>query len=257
MISGSIKQPKIDGVVNLKQTEFVYDYLKLKALTEDKVYIGNDRFYFDNFKVVDENGNIGTITGGIYHDNFKNFRFGLLANLNDFKVMNWNVTGAEVSRVWLYKLVEAYSVATLCDPEGAASITLMGYTGENLYQVGETVTFSVTPDGDYNLQQVAVTTADGQTIIPQADGQGIYFFTMPAADVTITVTMDEPQEPDFLLGDVNDDGMVTVLDVTLLIDYLMGGNVVINYSAADVNQDQYVSIVDVTMLIDLLLSGAI
>ena len=176
---------------------------------------------------------------------------------NDFKVMNWNVTGAEVSRVWLYKLVEAYSVATLCDPEGAASITLMGYTGENLYQVGETVTFSVTPDGDYNLQQVAVTTADGQTIIPQADGQGIYYFTMPAADVTITVTMDEPQEPDFLLGDVNDDGMVTVLDVTLLIDYLMGGNVVINYSAADVNQDQYVSIVDVTMLIDLLLSGAI
>lgn len=88
MISGSIKQPKIDGVVNLKQTEFVYDYLKLKALTEDKVYIGNDRFYFDNFKVVDENGNIGTINGGIYHDNFKNFRFGLLANLNDFKVMN-------------------------------------------------------------------------------------------------------------------------------------------------------------------------
>ncbi|MBO7571201.1 MAG: translocation/assembly module TamB [Bacteroidales bacterium] len=88
MITGSLKKPTIDGTINLKQAEFTYDYLKLRALTEDKVYIGNDRIYFENFKVKDENGNIGTINGGIYHDNFKNFRFGLLANLEDFKVMN-------------------------------------------------------------------------------------------------------------------------------------------------------------------------
>lgn len=88
MVTGSIKKPKIDGSINLKQTEFVYDYLKLKAITEDKVYISNDRIYFDNFKVSDENGNTGTINGGIYHDNFSNFRFGLLGNLNDFKVLN-------------------------------------------------------------------------------------------------------------------------------------------------------------------------
>lgn len=88
MLTGSIKKPTIDGTINLKQAEFTYDYLKLKALTEDKVYIGNDRIYFDNFKVKDENGNVGTINGGIYHDNFKNFRFELLANLEDFKVMN-------------------------------------------------------------------------------------------------------------------------------------------------------------------------
>ena len=88
MLTGSIKKPTINGVINLKQTEFTYDYLKLKAITEDKVYIGNDRIYFDDFKVRDENGNIGTINGGIYHDNFKNFRFELLASLEDFKVMN-------------------------------------------------------------------------------------------------------------------------------------------------------------------------
>ncbi len=88
MLTGSIKKPTINGVINLKQTEFTYDYLKLKAITEDKVYIGNDRFYFDDFKVRDENGNIGTINGGLYHDNFKNFRFELLASLEDFKVMN-------------------------------------------------------------------------------------------------------------------------------------------------------------------------
>ena len=79
MVTGNIKKPKIDGSINLKQTEFVYDYLKLKAITEDKVYISNDRIYFDNFKVSDENGNTGIIN---------NFRFGLLGNLNDFKVLN-------------------------------------------------------------------------------------------------------------------------------------------------------------------------
>lgn len=92
MITGSIKKPNIDGIVTLKQTEFVYDYLKLKAQTEDKIYIANDRIYFDNFKVKDENGNSGTINGGIYHNNFKNFRFDLIANLDDFKVMNTKIT---------------------------------------------------------------------------------------------------------------------------------------------------------------------
>ncbi|MBR3947678.1 MAG: translocation/assembly module TamB [Bacteroidales bacterium] len=87
-ITGSIKQPQMNGSISLKETEFVYDYLKLKALTEDKIYISSDKIYFDNFKVLDENGNEGTINGGIYHDNFKDFRFELLADLNDYKVMN-------------------------------------------------------------------------------------------------------------------------------------------------------------------------
>ncbi len=92
MVSGKIKKPQIDGCINLKQTEFVYDYLKLKAITEDKIYISNDRIYFDDFKVTDENGNIGTINGGIYHNNFTNFRFGLLGSLTDFKVLNTKIT---------------------------------------------------------------------------------------------------------------------------------------------------------------------
>lgn len=87
-ITGSIKAPQLNGNISLKQTELVYDYLKLKAITEDKLYIENDRFYFDNFKVKDDNGNLGVINGGIYHDNFKDFKFDLNVNLDDYKVMN-------------------------------------------------------------------------------------------------------------------------------------------------------------------------
>lgn len=57
-------------------------------------------------------------------------------------------------------------------------------------------------------------------------------------------------------GDVNMDGAVSISDVTVLIDYLLGGSVEsFDEDAADVNQDTQISISDVTTLIDLLLSG--
>ncbi len=60
---------------------------------------------------------------------------------------------------------------------------------------------------------------------------------------------------DFLLGDVNGDGEVAINDATLIIDYLMAGEVDINLLAADINGDGEVSVTDATMLIDMLLSG--
>ena len=57
-----------------------------------------------------------------------------------------------------------------------------------------------------------------------------------------------------LQGDVNDDGKVSIDDVTELIDLLLTGNSVGN-DYADVDADGRVSIDDVTVLIDYLLSG--
>ena len=177
---------------------------------------------------------------------------------DDFKVMNWNVTGAEVSRVWLYKLVESHAVNVEVLPGDAATVTLQGVNVGNLAQEGETVYIDVTPAGDYVVDRVTVTTIDGDVINPEQETEepGRYFFTMPAAQVTVSVSMLEPQGPGFLLGDVNSDGQVSIADVTAMIDYLLGGNADnINLDAADVNASQDVSIADVTMLIDMLLSG--
>lgn len=57
---------------------------------------------------------------------------------------------------------------------------------------------------------------------------------------------------DYILGDVNGDGFVTIADVSALIDYLLGGGD-INELAADMNQDGFVTIADVSTLIDYLL----
>ena len=53
-------------------------------------------------------------------------------------------------------------------------------------------------------------------------------------------------------GDVNDDGNVTIGDVTDLIDYMLTG-LEINHANADLNGDNDITIADVTALVDMLL----
>lgn len=60
---------------------------------------------------------------------------------------------------------------------------------------------------------------------------------------------------DILLGDVNDDGSVSIADVTALTNLLLNGVSYYN-AAADMNQDGNVSIADVTALINYLLNGS-
>ena len=57
-----------------------------------------------------------------------------------------------------------------------------------------------------------------------------------------------------VIGDVDNDGEVRINDVATLIDYLVGGGD-INQANADTNGDTVVSIADVTALIDILLSA--
>ncbi len=59
-------------------------------------------------------------------------------------------------------------------------------------------------------------------------------------------------------GDVNQDGNVSIADVTALIDLLLAGNEITDdiKAVADCNQDGSVSIADVTALIDYLLGGS-
>jgi len=56
------------------------------------------------------------------------------------------------------------------------------------------------------------------------------------------------------MGDVNGDTVVSIADVTILIDYLLGGNPT-NFLPANADMDgsESITIGDVTLLIDYLL----
>lgn len=73
--------------------------------------------------------------------------------------------------------------------------------------------------------------------------------------VTFSYSKDS-EEPQGLRGDVNNDGIVNISDVTALIDYLLSGDAsAVNIANANVNLDEDINISDVTALIDFLLSG--
>ena len=75
------------------------------------------------------------------------------------------------------------------------------------------------------------------------------------AGVEVAVADEECLVKLFIKGDVDDDGKVTIGDVTALIDYLLYGDASsINLTNADVDQDGAIKISDVTELIDMLLS---
>ena len=65
----------------------------------------------------------------------------------------------------------------------------------------------------------------------------------------------EPEEPEFTLGDVNDDGVVNITDATMLINLVLNGDPLASeHPAADMNGDGEISISDITMLINQLLN---
>lgn len=86
------------------------------------------------------------------------------------------------------------------------------------------------------------------------DVTGIVTIYYGEAQVYIT-EMTEAATPAGLRGDVNNDKVVNISDVTVLIDYLLNPATVINEANANVNLDEAINISDVTVLIDFLLSG--
>ena len=109
---------------------------------------------------------------------------------------------------------------------------------------GTTVTYSV--EGlklTYDNTNVTVTNVDGTATIALAEVQDMYFSNEAGSD--------------FILGDVNGDGLVNITDVTMLISYVLNsGSVDIVTEAADMNDDGSINITDVTMLINQVLNSA-
>lgn len=93
------------------------------------------------------------------------------------------------------------------------------------------------------------------TVLMTEDGSLFY----PFLNNVITWTNDGQfviPGPDFIKGDVDDDGNVNISDVTALIDALLSEDFdSINADAADCDEDGSISISDVTALIDYLLAG--
>ena len=174
---------------------------------------------------------------------------------DQFRILNYNSDNQQ--RVWLYKLVPSWDVVTACNPVDGGIITLTDAIVNGQAQTGETVTFSVTAAEGYAPDNVIVTDANNEPVeVTPVDDEGIFLFTMPASDVLITANFTQ-QQPEFILGDVNDDGVVDIDDITMLIGVVLGStpsNAHIE-QAGNVDQLGAIDIDDITALISQVLGN--
>ena len=110
--------------------------------------------------------------------------------------------------------------------------------------------------GTYNVTTLNnLTTPSLKTWDGQDNEMGLNNIAENNGIITFGVVNGDGTEPvhGFDLGDVNHDHDVNIADVTCLIDYLLGLQVVICPDCSDVNPNGEINIADVTALIDLLL----
>ena len=144
------------------------------------------------------------------------------------------------------------------------NMTDLRYQGETIDGWDPAVTtYSIETTGEPNLDDFTATIEGVSAVLTKsmeqnADGSYRIAISVVSGDLQnatcyiITAT----ESAGFKRGDVNNDGIVSIADVTDLIDYLLSGNEEgINMLAADVDEGGNVTIADVTLLIDMLLSG--
>ena len=100
---------------------------------------------------------------------------------------------------------------------------------------------------DTSLYEVDITTGEAHRI---ANIQDRYLFAL------MWVDGEEEPQVEALRGDVDQDGTITIADVTALIDYVLSHDATaISTASADCDQDGDITIADVTALIDRILAG--
>ena len=149
-------------------------------------------------------------------------------------------------------LLEIHPIATRLTPDSLIIDINPNLNNITLLINGDEVGLSA--DGHhYALERMSndysITVQAGVKITIEYSEGEYYTFSQWSKETTIII-------PSKCVGDVDEDGLVNISDVTALIDYLLNSDAsAINLSNADCDGDGLVNISDVTCLIDYLLNG--
>ena len=141
--------------------------------------------------------------------------------------------------------------------EGEATLTFKAVPWGN---DGTNLKLTVNGNAELSQTQLAMKTGEWTSYSLTLTGNG---------SVSITFTPDlrfflddifvMTEKEDWLIGDVNKDNLITVIDVTLLVDIILGNVAdsidMYNLDAADVNNDGVLSVTDVTEIVNIILGN--
>ncbi len=86
------------------------------------------------------------------------------------------------------------------------------------------------------------------------EGDWLTDYTLPASSALIFLN-EIPDFSNILMGDVNLDGSVDILDIVTIVDFIVNGPMPVGdiFTAADLNSDDAVDIIDIVMLVALII----
>ena len=87
-LNGTISQPLLNGSINFQKTIFTFKYLQTRYNFTQKINILNNNILLDNLKLFDEYGSYAIVNGSVRDNYFKDFRFDISLNANDFLFLN-------------------------------------------------------------------------------------------------------------------------------------------------------------------------
>jgi hypothetical protein len=80
-IRGTLDKPEVKGQVNLDDAKANVGLLGARFGVEGPISVDRYGFYCDAIPIFDEDGNAGSIVGAVYHENFENFNFDVLVDM--------------------------------------------------------------------------------------------------------------------------------------------------------------------------------
>lgn len=101
-LTGTPERPLLNGEILFIDAGITIDYLGMTYYLNDKARISPDMFTMDNVSIRDPEGNTGRLHGTVGHDNFSNWNFEIVADLEKTR-MNVLNTNAEMNPVYYGK----------------------------------------------------------------------------------------------------------------------------------------------------------
>ena len=82
-LTGTLKDPLLEGKVNVDKGKVNLAILGADMFFEGELESVDDGFYINSMPLQDEEGNTGFITGSLFHNNFEDFNFEVIVNLEE------------------------------------------------------------------------------------------------------------------------------------------------------------------------------
>jgi hypothetical protein len=89
-LDGTNAKPLLLGRLKLQRAEMLVDYINVLYSFSNEVNFTEKAIQFSDIEIYDPNSHTATITGGLYHDYFKNMRLDLVIKPDNFLAMDLN-----------------------------------------------------------------------------------------------------------------------------------------------------------------------